>query len=311
MFSSIYCHVTNLALGFAATGAATDVAAAAGTVVADDKSSLMDSINGYCDQAVAKAPEYAVNLLTAILIFVVGKWLSRKIAKLVAKLVTKTQDDTMLANYIENIIYYVLFIVTLITAAGKLGIPTTSLVTILGAAGLAIGLALKDSLSNFASGFMLISFKPFKVGQVIEAAGVVGTVESISTFNTVINTPDNQKIIVPNSAVTASIITNRNANPTRRVDLVIGIGYEDDIEKAKKVLFGLMAADDRILKNPEATVLVLELGDSSVNLGVRPWVNSADYGGVKFGLLEQIKNTFDQEKISFPYPQQDVHMYQR
>ncbi len=305
MLSNLYQQLTTLVINYAPDEALDTTKAPV------EKTTLIDSAKAFYDEAIMNAPEYAANLLTALAIFIIGKWLSRKVAKLIAKLATKTQKDITLAHYIQNIVYYILLVVTLITAAGELGISTTSLVTILGAAGLAIGLALKDSLSNFASGFMLISFKPFKAGQFIEAAGVAGTVESISTFNTVINTLDNQKIIVPNAAITSSIITNKSANATRRVDLVIGIGYDDDIAKAKSILHDLMTADDRILKDPAPTVLVLELGNSSVNLAVRPWVNSKNFGGVKFDLLEKIKITFDQENISFPYPQQDVHMHQK
>ncbi|HDM77631.1 MAG TPA: mechanosensitive ion channel, partial [Deltaproteobacteria bacterium] len=207
------------------------------------------------------------------------------------------------------IIYYTLLIVVVIAAAGQLGINTTSFLTIVGAAGLAIGLALKDSLSNFASGVMLILFRPFRVGDVVNAAGVTGKVETISMFTTIMNTPDNQKIIVPNSAITSSTITNITANETRRVDLVIGIGYEDNIGKAKEILNRLIEEDDRILSDPAPTIAVSELADSSVNFVVRPWVKTEDYWIVYFDLTEKIKNTFDAEGINIPYPQTDVHLY--
>ena len=272
-------------------------------IIADTMTTIYDSFK-------AQAPGWGIQIGLALLIFFLGKWLSRKLAKLSAKMILKTKQDPTLANYLECIIYYTLLIVTLITAAGQLGVQTTSLITILGAAGLAIGLALKDSLSNFASGFMLITFAPFKVGDAVTAAGVSGKVIKISTFNTIINTLDNQKIIVPNAAITSNIITNKSANPTRRIDLVIGIGYSDDFQKAKQIVQNLIDQDTRILKDPQPSLFLLELGNSTVDLAVRPWVAIADFLDVKFSLLENIKIAFDQAGISFPYPQQDVHLYQ-
>ena len=198
-------------------------------------------------------------------------------------------------------------IVVILTALSELGVETTSFLAILGAAGLAIGLALKDSLGNFASGVMIILFKPFKVGDVVNAAGVTGSVSEVGIFNSIFITPDNQKIIIPNGAITAGTITNINAEPTRRVDLVVGIGYDDDIKKAKEVLNQLVTSDERVLQEKGITIAVSELADSSVNFVVRAWVNTPDYWGVKFDLTENIKLTFDKEGISIPYPQQDVH----
>ena len=252
---------------------------------------------------------YSLKLVAAILVLVIGKWLARKITNVIRKLLEKQQIDVTLVNFLENIIYYTLLIVVVIAAAGQLGINTTSFLTIVGAAGLAIGLALKDSLSNFASGVMLILFRPFRVGDVVNAAGVTGKVETISMFTTIMNTPDNQKIIVPNSAITSGTITNITANETRRVDLVIGIGYEDDISRAKDILARIIEEDERILSDPAPTIAVSELADSSVNFVVRPWVKTADYWNVYFDLTEKIKKTFDAEGISIPYPQTDVHLY--
>ena len=251
---------------------------------------------------------YALKLVAAVLIIIIGKWLSRKISNLVVKLLEKNKVDVTLIGFFKGIVYYTLLIVVLIAAAGQLGINTTSLLTIVGAAGLAVGLALKDTLSNFASGVMLIMFRPFKVGDFVDAGGVAGTVESITIFNTILKTPDNKKIIAPNSSITGSVITNNTANPTRRVDLVAGIGYDDDIAKTKEVLVDLVKADPRILADPAPKVAVSELADSSVNFVVRPWVNTEDYWDVYFDLTEQIKITFDKEGISIPYPQQDVHL---
>jgi small conductance mechanosensitive channel len=215
-----------------------------------------------------------INILVAIAVFIIGKWLARKITNIAVALLTRVKGmDVTLVKFFETIIYYILMIVVILTALSKLGIETTSFFAILGAAGLAIGLALKDSLGNFASGVMLIMFKPFKVGDFVSVAGVSGTVKEISIFSSIIITGDNQKMIVPNGAITSGTIVNVNANPTRRVDLVVGS----------------------------------ELADSSVNFVVRAWVNTPDYWAVKFDLTEQVKLRFDKEGISIPYPQQDVH----
>jgi len=259
--------------------------------------------------AITWASEYSLKVLAAILILIVGRWLARKIAGLLAKVLKKNGIDVTLTGFLQNITYYALLVLVLIAAAGQLGINTTSFLTIVGAAGLAVGLALKDSLSNFASGVMLVLFRPFKVGDVVEAGGVKGKVVTINIFNTVLNTPDNQRIIVPNSGITSSVITNVNANPTRRIDLVAGIGYEDDIALAKKVLNEIVQADNRILEDPGPTIAVSELADSSVNFVVRPWVKTTEYWDVYFDLTEQIKLRFDAEGISIPYPQQDLHLF--
>ena len=222
----------------------------------------------------------------------------------------KAGVEPTLRRFLCKIIYYILLTGVIMAAAGELGIKTTSFLAIIGAAGLAIGLALKDSLSNFASGVMLILFRPFKVGDVITAAGITGTVSQVDIFSTVIYTGDNRKQIIPNSIITASVITNINAEETRRIDLVVGIGYDDDIKLAKTTLEDLMATDSRILTDPAAGVAVVELGASSVDLNVRPWVKTEDYWKVRNDLTEAIKVTFDEKGISFPYPQQDVHMFQ-
>jgi len=252
---------------------------------------------------------YSLKIVGAILILIIGKWLARYLSKLLGKILRKNKVDETLTRFSGNITYYALLIMVIIAAAGQLGINTTSFLTIVGAAGLAVGLALKDSLSNFASGVMLIMFHPFKVGDYVTAGGQSGTVESIAIFNTVLKTPDNQMVIVPNSSITADVITNVNAKPTRRIDLVVGIGYDDNIGEAKSVLGDLIKADSRILPDPAPTIAVSELADSSVNFVVRPWVKTGDYWAVRFDLTEKIKLTFDEKNISFPYPQQDVHMY--
>ncbi len=253
---------------------------------------------------------YTVNIAIAIVIFVVGKWLAKKITNLVIKVLSKQKgmDETLL-NFFEDILYYVLLIVVILATLDQVGIETTSVLAILGAAGLAVGLALKDSLSNFASGVMVILFKPFKIGDVVTAGGVTGKVKEIHLFNTEFTTPDNQKILVPNSAITSGSITNINAHDTRRVDLVVGIGYDDDIKKAKKILTSIVENNEKVLHEEGVTVAVSELADSSVNFVVRAWTNTPDYWDVKFALTEKIKLTFDKEGISIPYPQTDVHLY--
>ncbi|MCK5684893.1 mechanosensitive ion channel [bacterium] len=254
---------------------------------------------------------YSMKLVAALLVLGIGKWLANKIAKLIVKLLEKNNVDVTLTKFLESIIYYTLMVVVIIAAAGQLGINTTSFLTIVGAAGLAIGLALKDSLSNFASGFMIILFRPYRVGDFVTAGGVTGNVVSIDLFNTTINTPDNQKQIVPNASITSNVITNVTANDTRRVDLVIGIGYEDDIKRAKEVLHTIIKEEKRVLESPAVNIAVGELADSSVNFVVRPWVKTGDYWDVYFDLIEKIKLTFDEEGISIPYPQQDMHLFNK
>ncbi|PUE66059.1 mechanosensitive ion channel family protein [Arcobacter caeni] len=255
---------------------------------------------------------YAFSLVMALLVFIIGKWAVHKIVSLLGKVLRKVKGmDETLIRFLENIVYYALMIVVLLTALGKLGVETTSFLAILGAAGLAIGLALKDSLGNFASGVMIILFKPFKVGDLVTAAGVTGTITEVGIFNSIFLTGDNQKIIVPNGAITKGSITNVNANDTRRIDLVVGIGYNDDIKKAKDVLNTIIKSNEKVLLDKGTTVAVSELADYSVNFVVRVWVNTPDYWDVKFALTENIKITFDKEGISIPYPQQDVHHYNK
>jgi len=250
-----------------------------------------------------------INIAIAAAILVGGIWLAKRIKKYVASTMENREVDALLASFSSNIIYVALVAFVIIAALGQLGIQTTSFVAIIGAAGLAIGLSLQGSLANFASGVMIIAFRPFKVGDFIEAGGVSGVVEGIQIFSTQMRTGDNKAIIIPNSNITGGNITNYSAKDTRRVDLVFGIGYDDDIKKAKEILMELATSDERILKDPEPLVAVSELADSSVNFVVRPWVNTADYWGVYFDLTEAVKLRFDKEGISIPYPQQDVHMH--
>jgi len=252
---------------------------------------------------------YAINIIGALLIFIVGQWLARKIANLLAKFMEKNNVDLTLVNFLKNLTYYTLVVLVVVAAVGRLGVNTTSFLTIIGAAGLAIGLALKDSLSNFAAGVMLVLFKPFTIGDVVSTAGITAKVEKITIFNTLFCTADNQLVIVPNNKIISDIITNINAKDTRRIDLVVGIGYSDDMAKTKDILERLAQEDPRILTDPAPAVAVAELADSSVNLVFRPWVKTGDYWAVRCDLTENIKNALDEAGISIPFPQQDVHLF--
>jgi small conductance mechanosensitive channel len=223
---------------------------------------------------------------------------------------TKGKVDPTLISFLGHMIYIALLTFVILAALGQLGIQTTSFIAVIGAAGLAIGLSLQGSLANFAAGVLMIIFRPFKVGDLIEAAGVLGTVEDIQIFTTQLVTPDNKTIIIPNAKLTADNIINFNAKPTRRVDLIAGVSYTDDIDKVKNVIADVLSQDNRILKEPPPTIGLLEMADSSVNFVVRPWVKPADYWGVYFDINEAMKKRFDAEGISIPFPQRDVHLYE-
>lgn len=258
------------------------------------------------------ALEYSWSIFLALLIFFVGKWIVNRVVKVLGKLLRKIDGiDEILVKFLENIAYYSLITAVILAALNKLGITTTSFLAILGAAGLAVGLALKDSLGNFASGVMIIIFKPFRVGDFVTAGGVTGSVSEVGIFNSVFITGDNQRIVVPNSSITSGSITNVNAFDTRRVDLVVRISYDDDIKKAKDLLTNLLTSHEKILVDKGITVAISELADSSVNFVVRAWVNTPDYWEVRFFLIENIKLVFDKEGITIPYPQQDVHHYKK
>ena len=253
--------------------------------------------------------EFVKNLVVALIIFYVGRWVVGLIVRAIANVMQKSNMDKTLEIFIGNLVRTVLFLFIVIAAVNQLGVQTTSLIAVLGAAGLAIGLALQGSLSNFASGVLIVLFRPYKVGDFIEAAGVAGSVEDVQILTTVLNTGDNKRVIVPNSQIMGSIITNYSSNDQRRIDLVVGVSYDDNIDKVRDELNALVAAEDRILDDPACLIAVSELADSSVNFVVRPWVKTADYSGVKFGLTEAIKKRFDEVGISFPFPQQDVHLH--
>ena len=252
---------------------------------------------------------YSINIIGAILIFVVGKWVARRISRLLSTLLKKNNVDLALVHFLSNLTYYALIVLVVVAAAGRIGINTASFLTVIGAAGLAIGLALKDSLSNFAAGVMLVLFRPFTIGDVVSTAGITAKVEKITIFNTLFCSPDNQLIIVPNSKIINDIITNINSKETRRIDLIVGISYSDDMAKTKEILARLAKEESRVLADPAPVIAVAELADSSVNLVFRPWVKTADYWNVRFDLTERIKNCLDEAGISIPFPQRDVHLF--
>ncbi|MEJ2061630.1 MAG: mechanosensitive ion channel [Gammaproteobacteria bacterium] len=254
------------------------------------------------------AVPWGTKLLLALLILFVGVWVSRRIVKLVGRMMVRSGLDEMLIGFISSLVNALLLVVVVIAALAQLGIQTTSLIAVLGAAGLAVGLALQNSLANFAAGVLLLIFKPFKAGDFVEVAGVTGTVENIRVFSSVLRTPDNREITVPNGKIYGDIITNFTARDTRRIDLVVGISYESDLRKAIEILQDLMASDTRVLADPAPTTGVLELADSSVNLFLRPWVASSDFWAVRCDFLERIKQRFDESGIVIPYPQMDVHL---
>ncbi|MBD1399160.1 mechanosensitive ion channel family protein [Pelovirga terrestris] len=251
---------------------------------------------------------YGLPLLWAVIIFIVGRMIARIISSAVAKAMTKAKVEETLVKFTKNMLFVAIMVFVVIAAISKMGVETTSFAAVVAAAGLAIGLSLQGTLSNFASGVLLIVFRPFKTGDFIEAAGISGIVEEIQIFSTLMRSGDNKQIIVPNSQVMGTTITNYSTKPTRRLDLVIGVGYGDDLQKVKAVLNEVLATEERILPEPQPTIGVLALGESSVDFAVRPWVNSGDYWPVLFDLQEAIKLRFDVEGISIPFPQRDIHI---
>lgn len=270
----------------------------------------MENFYTYLDDLIKLTVEYAPKLLLALATLVIGFWLIKKVVKTTTKLLSAKNVDLSLVKFLDSLLGITLKVLLLISVASMVGIATTSFVAILGAAGLAVGLALQGSLANFASGVLILLFKPYKVGDFIEGAGTKGSVDEIQIFNTILKTPDNKTIIIPNSQITSGSITNYSAEETRRVDMTFGIGYSDDIDKAKSVLNKLLQEDSRVLKDPEPMIVVSELGDSSVNFSVRPWTKKEDYWGLYFDMQEKVKKAFDAENISIPFPQTDVHLFQ-
>lgn len=269
---------------------------------------MENEIGSFADIAMQYLVEYGMKVLAALIIFFIGKMIAKWISKMVSKLMSKYEVDETLTKFAENGVYFALLVVVVMAAVSKLGVDTTSFMAILGAAGLAIGLALKDTLSNVGAAVVLLIFRPFKVGDFVNAGGAEGTVDSIGLFTTTISPIDNRTIIVPNSAVTGGNIVNFSKKPVRRVDHVIGISYDDDIKLAKETLYAVIKADARTLDDPEPLVAVKELGDSSVNFTMRAWVKSEDYWDAYFTLIESAKLALDEKGITIPFPQMDVHM---
>ncbi len=252
----------------------------------------------------------AIKLVIALAIFIVGKWVARRVQNALKKLLKKREVDPVLVDFLGTVAFALIFIAAIIAAVDALGIPATSFMAILGAAGLAIGLALKDSLSNFASGVMLVLFRPFTKGDLVDAGGILGTVDEIHLVSTILTTPDNKQIIVPNSQMYSSAITNFSAKDTRRVDMVIGVGYDDDLKVAAEVLNKVCREHPKVLDQPQTKIFINNLGDSSVDFVVRPWVKSEDYWGVLADVLENAKVELEAAGCNIPYPQRDVHLHQ-
>lgn len=251
---------------------------------------------------------YGLNIIGAILIFIIGRWVAGIASNLLKKAMTKADVEASLVNFTGSVAYVGILIFAVLAAVARLGIQTTSFIAVLGAAGLAIGLAMQGALANFAAGVLLLLFRPYKVGDLVEVAGVFGGVEEIQIFNTVLGTGDNKTVIIPNAQVTGGNIVNYSTKGLLRVDMTVGIGYDDDLLKAKSVLEEIVTAHEKVVKDPAPAVKVMELADNSVNFAVRPFVAPSDYWGVYFDLTEQVKLRFDQEGISFPFPQRDIHI---
>ena len=266
------------------------------------------------EQLIAQVQElltvYGLKVLAALAILLVGRIIAGWGRRLTEKVLGRSRTDEIVIGFVGSIVYIGLMVFVVLAALGQLGIQTTSFIAILGAAGLAIGLALQGSLANFASGFLLIIFRPFKVGDFIEAAGVSGSVEAIQIFTTTLKTPDNKAVIVPNSAIYDGNITNYSAKETRRVDLLVGVSYDADLAQVKQILRDIAAKDERVLADPAPVIAVSELADNSVNLVMRMWGKTADYWGIYFDATEAVKLRLDEAGIGIPYPQRDVHLYE-
>jgi small conductance mechanosensitive channel len=271
----------------------------------------MDStVDQVVQNAVTLVSTWGLRVAGALAVLILGRFASGVARKAVRRGLESRGVDASLIPFISNLVYFILLATVVIAVLGLFGIETTSLVAVLGTAGLAIGLALQGTLANFSSGVMLLLFRPFHVGDYVEAAGVAGTVSEIGVFSTTLNTPDNVRIIVPNSGIFGATIKNFSANDTRRNDIVLGISYDDDIANAIAVVNAVLSKDSRVLSDPQPTVAVAELADSSVNLVVRPWCQKEDYWSLRFDLIQKFKEELEQGGCSIPYPQRDVHLHQ-
>ena len=265
--------------------------------------------NYWTNRGIEFVTDYGLRIAFAIAIFVIGRWVAGLIQRTIRGLMERNKIDPVLTTFASSMAYFGLLAMVALASLNKLGIETTSFVALIGAAGLAVGLAVQGSLSNFAAGVLIIIFRPFRLGDYIEGGGTAGVVKEITILTTVLATPDNKKIIVPNSAIMSGNITNYSANDTRRLDLTFGVSYGDDLSKVKRILEEMVAADPRCLKDPAPTVGVLALADSSINFAVRPWVKTSDYWGVFFDMQMKVKQRFDAEGVTIPFPQRDVHLY--
>ena len=270
----------------------------------------MEKINDMITWIKEAGLEYGLKIVGAVVALIVGLWVIGTLTRFMARIMKKREMDPSLTSFIRSLVNILLKVALVISIAGMVGIEMTSFIAILGAAGLALGLALSGTLQNFAGGVMILIFKPYKVGDVVEAQGYTGKIKEIQIFNTIMLTPDNKTIIIPNGGMATGSMTNYSTEPQRRVDMTFGIGYGDNAAKAKEVLKGLIVADERILKDPEPFIALSELGDSSVNFVVRAWVESTDYWGVYFDMQEKVYNTFAKEGLNIPFPQMDVHVHQ-
>lgn len=271
----------------------------------------MESSNIYFEKAVEMAMNYGPKLILAVIVLIAGLWIIRGVNGLAVKSMERSNVDVSLQKFLSSLISISLKVLLLISVASMVGIATTSFIAVLGAAGLAVGLALQGSLANFAGGVLLLLFKPYNAGDVIEAQGYLGTVSEIQIFYTVLKSFDNKTIVIPNGALSNGSITNYSTEKVRRADMTFGISYDDDIQKAKNLLNRLIDEDSRILKDPAPAVLVSELADNSVNFSVRVWCNNEDLWNVYFDMHERVKINFDKEGLSIPYPQREVHVYQK
>jgi len=276
-----------------------------------EKYFTLESVQQLIGKLTALGAEFGVKLVTAVVIFIIGRWVAKIIRNLIEKALRKTRTDETLVSFTVNLSYIAMIAFVVIAALGQLGIQTTSFIAVLGAAGLAVGLALQGSLSNFAAGVLMLIFRPFKVGDYIEGAGVAGTVKEVQIFTTILLTPDNKTIIIPNAKITGDNITNYATQGTRRIDLAFDVAYGEDIDKTRRTLLDIIKADKRLLADPAPQISVGEIGGGRINIICRPWVRANDYWDAYFDTIEAVKKRFDAESISPPVPRQDVHLFQQ
>ena len=282
--------------------------------VAEDASAALQpeatTMEGIIETLQENLTEWALSLIGAIAILIIGRWVAGLVKGIVHKALTKRELDPTVTSFLSNLAFVLLMVFVIIAALGCVGVQAGSFIAIVGAAGLAIGLALQGSLANFAAGFLLLIFRPFTKGDFIEGAGTAGVVDEIQMFTTILHTPDNKKVIIPNAKLTGDNITNYSATGTRRVEIIAGVSYSDDLDKVRGILEQIAGSDDRVLEDPASMVAVKEMADSSINFVFRVWVKTENYWGVYFDMTERIKKRFDAEGVSIPFPQRDVHLYE-